>query len=147
TVTPEDNSLRVEFSALDYSAPERNLYAYQLQGFDKTWIDTDPTNRFAAYTNLPPGDYSLELRGANRDGAWSRTALSVPIRVLPAWYQTIWFQLAVALAGLAAVSMLVQARTAFLRRHERQLERQVVERTSELHQRTDELRKTQLQLE
>jgi diguanylate cyclase (GGDEF)-like protein len=146
TVTPEANSLRVEFSALDYSAPERNIYAYRLRGFDNTWIYTDPTNRLAVYTNLPPGDYSLELRGSNRDGAWSQTRL-VPIRVLPAWYQTIWFQLAAALAGLIAVAMLVQARTAFLRRREHELERQVAERTSELHQRTVALRESQLQLE
>jgi diguanylate cyclase (GGDEF)-like protein len=139
TVTPEANSLRVEFSALDYSAPERNLYAYRLQGFDKTWIYTDPTNRVAAYTNLPPGDYSLELRGSNRDGAWSKTVL-VPVRVLPAWYQTLWFRLAAAFGGLIAVAMLVQARTAFLRRREHELERQVAERTSEL-------RESQLQLE
>ena len=73
--------------------------------------------------------------------------LKVPIRVLPAWYQTIWFQFGVALAGLIAVVVLVQARTALLRRHEQQLERQVAERTSELHQRTVELRESKLQLE
>ncbi len=147
TVTPEANSLRVEFSALDYSAPERNLYAYRLKGFDKSWIDTEPTNRLAANTNLPPGDYSLELRGSNRDGAWSPKGLAVPIRVLPAWYQTLWFQLAEVLAGLVAVALLVQGRTAYLRRHERELERQVAERTAELHQRTVELKESQLQLE
>jgi diguanylate cyclase (GGDEF)-like protein len=147
TVTPDANSLRVEFSALDYSAPERNLYAYRLKGFDKSWIDTEPTNRLAAYTNLPPGDYSLELRGSNRDGAWSPKGLAVPIRVLPAWFQTLWFRFAEVLAGLVAVALLVQGRTAYLRRHERELERQVAERTAELHQRTVELKESQLQLE
>jgi diguanylate cyclase (GGDEF)-like protein len=146
TVTPEANSVRVEFSALDYSAPERNLYAYQLHGFDKSWTYTDPTNRFAAYTNLPPGNYSLELRGSNREGAWSTPKL-VPIRVLPAWYQTIWFQVAAALAGLIGVAMLVQARTAFLRRREHELEQLVAERTLELQERTVALKESQLQLE
>jgi len=146
-VTPEANSLRVEFSALDYSAPERNLYAYRLRGFDTSWIDADVSNRLAAYTNLPPGDYSLELRGSNRDGAWTQTMLAVPIRVLPAWYQTIWFRLVLVLAGLGAVAALVQGRTAYLRRHERELERQVAARTAELSQCTVELRDSQLQLE
>jgi hypothetical protein len=37
----------VEFSSLDYSAPERNRYAHRLQGFDSDWIATESTRRLA----------------------------------------------------------------------------------------------------
>ena len=65
-VIPADaNSLAVEFAALDFSAPEANRYSYRLEGFDRNWIDADAAHRIAAYTNLPPGKYTLWLRGSN----------------------------------------------------------------------------------
>jgi len=133
-IRPSANSIAVEFSALDYSAPERNRYAYRLDGFDAAWIDTEASHRVAAYTNLPPGDFTLRLRGSNRDGLWSEATVSLPIRVLPDWYQTTAFRIAVALLALAFIAALVQGRTVYLRRNQRDLERQVVERTAELRE-------------
>jgi C4-dicarboxylate-specific signal transduction histidine kinase/ligand-binding sensor domain-containing protein/CheY-like chemotaxis protein len=138
-IAPAANSLAVEFSALDYSAPERNRYAYRLDGFDADWVDTAPAHRVAAYTTLPPGDHALHLRGSNRDGVWTEATLTLPIRVLPAWDQTLAFRVAEALAALALVGALVQIRTAYLRRRQRELERQVAERTDQLRQRAVEL--------
>ena len=131
-IAPEANSLAVEFSALDYTAPELNRYAYRLQGYDKDWIETDPTRRLAAYTNLPPASYTLRLRGSNRNGEWTEKVLDLPIRVLPAWHQSLWFRLVLAVAALAAVAALVQIRTAYLRRRQRELVHQVELRTAEV---------------
>jgi diguanylate cyclase (GGDEF)-like protein len=133
-IKPGANSIAVEFAALDYSAPERNRYAYRLDGFDSAWIDTEASHRVAAYTNLPPGDFTLRLRGSNRDGLWSETTMSLPIHVLPDWYQTMTFRIAVTLLAFALVAALVQGRTVYLRRSQRDLERQVVERTAELRE-------------
>jgi diguanylate cyclase (GGDEF)-like protein len=134
-VEPRANSIAVEFAALDYSAPERNRYAYRLDGFDSAWIDTEASHRVAAYTNLPPGDFTLQLRGSNRDGIWSEaTTLSLPIHVLPNWYQTLTFRIAATLLAFALIAALVQGRTVYLRRNQRDLERQVVERTAELRE-------------
>ena len=133
-IKPGANSIAVEFAALDYSAPERNRYAYRLDGFDSAWIDTEASHRVAAYTNLPPGDFTLRLRGSNRDGLWSETTMSLPIHVLPDWYQTMTFRIAVTLLAFALVAALVQGRTVYLRRNQRDLERQVVERTAELRE-------------
>jgi diguanylate cyclase (GGDEF)-like protein len=134
TVTPGANSIAVEFAALDYSAPERNRYAYRLDGFDSDWIETEPSRRLAGYTNLLPGDYALRLRGSNRDGVWTDSVLTVPIRVLPAWYQTIAFRIFAGVVFFVLIAAFVQARTVYLRRARRELERQVVERTAELRE-------------
>ncbi|HEV2675989.1 MAG TPA: two-component regulator propeller domain-containing protein [Aliidongia sp.] len=131
-LTPETNGLAVEFAALDFTAPERNRYAYRLDGYDRDWVETDATRRLAAYTNLPPGDYTLRLRGSNRDGAWTERNLDIPIQVLPAWYQTPWFRIAATLAGLAMIAALVRSRTAYLRARQAELERQVADRTADL---------------
>ena len=133
-VQPQANRLAVQFSALDYSAPELNRYAYRLEGYDRDWIDTDSIRRLAVYSNLPPGDYVLSLRGSNRNGRWTEQPLNLPVRVLPIWYQTLWFKMMVALLGTAAVLALVQGRTIILRRRQRDLERQVAERTMELEE-------------
>ena len=145
-ISHKDRSLRVEFSALDYSAPGRNRYGYRLQGFDADWIVADTDTRLAAYTNLPPGNFTLELRGSNREGAWSRPLL-MPIRVLPAWYQTLWFRSVGALGTLGLIIALMQARTVFLRRRQRELKTLIAERTAELEQRGEELRESQRQLQ
>ena len=144
---PQVRGLWVEFAALDYSAPERNRYAHRLLGFDADWIATEPTRRLASYTNLPPGDYTLQLRGSNRDGVWSDAPLALPIRVLPAWYQTLWFRGLCGLFALLLVVALVQARTFYLRRRQHELEGQVVARTAELQRRSEELHESQRQLE
>lgn len=131
-IKPEENSVSAEFAALDFSAPEHNRYAYRLEGFDSDWIETDANRRIASYTNLPPGNYTLHLRGSNRNGLWTEATLNLPIMVMPAWYQTYWFRGLAILAALASIYLLVQGRTQLLRRRQRELEREVAERTAAL---------------
>src|SRR3972149_9132908 len=47
-----DNSFEFEFAALSFSQPDRNQYAYRLEGFDKDW-NAIGTKHFGRYTNLP----------------------------------------------------------------------------------------------
>lgn len=132
TIHPDDHGFRLEVASLDFSAPERNRYAYKLEGLDRDWLEIDGNWRQIAYTNLPPGNYTLRVRGSNRSGQWSTAELTVPLAVLPAWYQTWWAQMLgiVALAG--AVGLLVRGRTAILRRRQQELEAVVAQRTVEL---------------
>jgi diguanylate cyclase (GGDEF)-like protein len=145
-IAPDHNDLTVEFSALDYTAPELNHYEYKLEGFDKDWVAADPTRRVARYTNLPPGDYTLLLRGSNRDGLWAPVR-QVRVHVIPAWHQTWWFTVLVALVSLLVLFGLFLLATAYLRRQQHELERQVARRTAELHQMTVELQDSQRKLE
>jgi diguanylate cyclase (GGDEF)-like protein len=141
-----DRSLRVEFAALDFADPEHQRYSYRLRGFDRDWIDTPASQRLAVYTNLPPGDYLLELRSAVADGPWSQP-LAVPVHVGPSWYQHNVVRAGAAVLLVALLAALVQLRTVVLRRREHALQLLVAERTAELEQRSDELRRSQEQLE
>jgi len=138
-LVPGARSLQVEFSALDYSAPERNQYAYRLEGFDTDWVATDGLRRLASYTNLPPGEYTLKIRGSGRDGQWSEAVLSLPVRVPPAWNETAWFRVLLGLLALGLVAAVVHVRTLIFRRRQRELQDLVNERTAALLQRTSEL--------
>jgi diguanylate cyclase (GGDEF)-like protein len=130
-IPPGANSLAVEFAALDFSAPNRNLYRYKLEGFDPDFIGTDAQHRVATYTNLPPGDYMLRLQGSNRNGVWAEP-VTLNIRVMPAWFQTIFVRIAAGAALVLGSSYVVQARTAWLRRRQLYLENLVQERTADL---------------
>jgi ligand-binding sensor domain-containing protein/signal transduction histidine kinase len=138
-IPPNADSLSLEFSALDFSAPELNRYAYQLEGYDTDWIDTDPSRRLAVYTRLPPGDYRLRLRGSNRSGEWIGEELILPLHVTASWYQTWWFHALELLAVLGLILAIIHIRTRYLQQNRKQLALQVAERTSELEQKQQEL--------
>ena len=142
TLTPSANSLAVEFAALDYSAPERNQYAYELEGFEQDWTESEPSRRLAAYNNLPPGDYQLRLRGSNRDGVWTPSVLTVPIRVLPAWFQTVAFKV---LFGAAMLGLLLLVYRLRIRSIEKNLDERHLTRLAERDRIARELHDTLLQ--
>jgi signal transduction histidine kinase/CheY-like chemotaxis protein len=114
-------------------------HAYRLEGYDKEWLQTDSGRRVAAYTNLSPGNYRLLLRGSNHNGLWNDKEFALPLRILPAWYQTWWAHLAELAAVLAAMAVFVQLRTRYLRSKRKELEHVVKERTAELTVKNSEL--------
>lgn len=138
-LSPSTNNLAVEFAALDFTAPERNRYAYRLDGFDRDWIETDASRRLAIYAGLPPGNYTLHLRGSNRDGVWADRDLELSIVVLPDWYQRLGVRLMAVFLLLTSMAGLVLWRTAYLRHRQRELERQIAERTADLRAANDRL--------
>lgn len=93
-----ENNISFEFTALHYDAPLKNRFAYKLEGFDKHWIHTGASKRFASYTNLPSGKYTLKIKGANNDGVWNNEATSLKITVKPPFYHTWWAYLLYILA-------------------------------------------------
>jgi len=109
---PHDkNDLSFEFSALHYSNPEKNQYAYMLEGYDKEWIYDN--KRDATYTNLDPGNYIFSFKGTNRDGVWNEEGRSINFTIHPPWWLTIWAYIAYGLifiAGIFAVDRLQRRR-------------------------------------
>jgi hypothetical protein len=85
----EDNFFAFDFAALSYSMPEKNQYAYQLEGFDKEWIYSHE-RRYASYTNLDPGTYYFRVKGSNHDGIWNEQGTAIKVIIHPPWWRTIW---------------------------------------------------------
>jgi signal transduction histidine kinase/DNA-binding response OmpR family regulator len=107
TLDYTQNIITLEFSAMDLTAPERNLYSYQLVNFDKDSVLTDWKNRTATYTNLRPGDYTFIVKASNRDGIWNEKQTELIIHVLPPPWKTWW---AYSLYGIAIAGLLFLAR-------------------------------------
>jgi ligand-binding sensor domain-containing protein/two-component sensor histidine kinase len=87
----QQNFLSLEFSALDYTNPQDNQYAYMLEGFDKAWHYVNSRNRTANYANLSPGEYVFKVRGSNSDGVWNNTGAKVRLIIYPPFWRTWWF--------------------------------------------------------
>lgn len=87
--TPRDEIIIFEFSALDFSSPNKNKYAYKLENFNENWIYLD-NSRTATFTHLPSGNYILKVKGSNNDGVWNEEGISIPFKVLPHWSATWW---------------------------------------------------------
>jgi hypothetical protein len=102
TLLEADSVFSLEFAALHYAAPQRNRFAYQLQGFDEDWVVTDSTKRFATYTNLDPGKYVFRVKAANKDGIWNDNAATLEITIQPPFWKTWWFRGLLGLLALGA---------------------------------------------
>ena len=74
TLSVQESVFSLEFSALHYTDPARNSYAYRLNGFDRDWVITDANHRSATYTNLDPGTYMFEVKAGQRAGPVERAA-------------------------------------------------------------------------
>ncbi|MGB5528508.1 MAG: triple tyrosine motif-containing protein, partial [Ignavibacteriaceae bacterium] len=85
-----ENILSFEFSALDFTAPGKNQYAYKMEGVDRDWVYTDATRRNVSYTNLDPGEYVFSVKGSNCDGVWNEEGVSISIIINPPLWATWW---------------------------------------------------------
>lgn len=85
----DQNNFSFEFSTLSFSQTENNEYAYRLVGHDQDWLYVG-NQRVAYYANIPPGEYTFEVKGTNRDGIWSNITASINVTVHPAWYLSDW---------------------------------------------------------
>ena len=102
-----ENTFSVYFAALTYTRPEANSYIYRLEGFDKTWLDAGKENR-ATYSNLPPGSYTLRVKGANSDGVWNDEGIALRIVVHPAWYASTIMKIVYYVLGAVILLLLVR---------------------------------------
>jgi signal transduction histidine kinase/ligand-binding sensor domain-containing protein/DNA-binding response OmpR family regulator len=77
----------IEYTGLNYTRPEKNKYAYYLEGYETTWNYVGH-KRSATYTNLDPGNYIFKLKASNNDNVWNEEPLELKINILPPWWQS-----------------------------------------------------------
>ena len=99
----KENMITFEFAALNYILPEKNLYAYKLEGLEKDW-NYMGTKRNASYTNLEPGTYTFRVKASNNDSIWNEEGASLTIIITPPYWQTWWFR---AIIGIGITGWLI----------------------------------------
>ncbi len=78
------------YAGLNFAAPSKVHYRYQLEHFDRQWINAG-TRRTAYYTNIPPGRYRFRVEASINGGIWSERAADISLVIAPHYYQTWWF--------------------------------------------------------
>jgi ligand-binding sensor domain-containing protein/class 3 adenylate cyclase len=134
----DDNFFTFDFAALNFLLPEKNRYAYKLEGFDADWIDA-AAKREASYTNLEEGTYTFHVRASNNDGVWNMRGAAVELTIDPPWWRAWWFRVTAALSVGGALVLGYKARTRAMKLINKRLESEVEARTAELSERNAQL--------
>lgn len=93
-------NLRIDYTALSLTAPEKVRFRYRLEGRDRDWIDGGD-RRQALYTDLAPGTYRFTVAATNGQGQWNGNHASWDFSIAPSFYQTkSFFALCVAISCL-----------------------------------------------
>ncbi len=116
----EDGIFSIRFSALEFSRPEKNMYAYYLEGFEKNWIYCG-TKHEIRYTHMDPGTYIFHVKGSNNDGVWNEEGISLRIVIVPPFWRTWWF------ISLVSITLLVSIGGAVRFFERRKLQRHLLE--------------------
>ncbi len=138
TLSHQQNTFSLEFSALSYLNAATNRYRYKLEGLDRQWNEVGSDQRLVTYPAVPPGDYIFRVQASSYRGVWNQPGATLHIAILPPWWATSWFR---SLMGLACVGLILGAyksRIKGLKQREKQLDALVQQRTTELRRREPE---------
>ncbi|MEZ5038458.1 MAG: two-component regulator propeller domain-containing protein [Saprospiraceae bacterium] len=127
------NTLFIDFVAINYSRPEKTQYAYRLEGLDD-W-NYIGNRRNATYTNLDPGHYSFQVKATNGDGVWISESKVLQLYIPPPPWKRWWaYALYILfLAGIALV-LLQMMRNRIKLQHQLKLEQLKQEQTQAFHE-------------
>lgn len=84
----DENTINLEFTAIEYLYPEKIEFAYMLEGADKDWNYTSYNNRMVTYTGLKEGRYRFRVKGSNSNGEWRDNEISINFKVTPPFWRT-----------------------------------------------------------
>jgi ligand-binding sensor domain-containing protein/serine phosphatase RsbU (regulator of sigma subunit) len=122
------NAIRVYFSGINFSAPEKVYYSTFLENFDDDWSKMS-TSREVPY-NLSDGKYKFNLISVNEEGYSQETPVSFTIIIKPPLWRRWWFILSgiIILAGI--VVLIIRERDKAQKQVQEYLEKELAARTS-----------------
>lgn len=83
-------SIRIEYSGLNYQYKDKTLYAMKLEGIDKDWQFVGNQHQ-VRFSNLPSGHYTLRIKASSDGIHWDEKGQkALPIHVLPPWWFSVW---------------------------------------------------------
>lgn len=126
---PEHRELTVQFALSNYEQPERNQFAYMLEGLDQNWTHIGAKHELHL-GNLPPGQYTLLITGCDFKGNCVGEPIRIPVHAREFFYKQTWFYLLCAMPFLAFGLIWVRR----LRSEKKRLEEEVQKRTTQIQQ-------------
>jgi ligand-binding sensor domain-containing protein/signal transduction histidine kinase len=139
-VAPGNHRFEFTYTALSLRAAQRIRFRYHLEDWESTWEETN--QRTALYTTLPSRNLRFQVLATNDSGVWNESGAEFTLHIAPPFYRTLWFY------GLLPIAFLITGRGLYLLRYRqlvgrnRELEKRVAVRSSEVEQQQEELRRT-----
>lgn len=127
----KENFLTFEYTALNYTNPNRYQYQYKMDGVDENWY-FNGERRFTNYTNLNPGNYIFRVKTSKNIGEWDTEELQINIIIKSPWWQTWWAKISFILIFVGSILAFYFIRVGILQTQKRKLEIQVKLRTLEI---------------
>jgi ligand-binding sensor domain-containing protein/serine phosphatase RsbU (regulator of sigma subunit) len=120
--------IKVYYSGINFSSPEKVYYSTLLDNFDLDWSKMT-TSRDVMYS-LSDGKYKFNLISLNEDGLSQGTPLSFTILIKKPFYRTWWFILAAILVISCVVFLIILQRDKAQQKIQEYLEKELEARTS-----------------
>ncbi|QWF18296.1 hybrid sensor histidine kinase/response regulator [Lysobacter capsici] len=95
-----DRDLRIVARLLSFNNAQTNRYRFRLSNYDPGWVDVG-ANGERLFSQLPPGDYRLEIMAKTADNVWTPPQV-IDLHVDSPWWWSWW-----ALVGLLALCALL----------------------------------------
>lgn len=128
-----------EFTAPNFTAPEKVKFKYKLEGYDNEWNELKRRERQAQYTNLSHGKYVFKVMVSNSDGIWNDNYESFTFTVKKYYYER-WGFIGLAVLALSLfIYGIYKWRVNKIENEKRNLEIIVKQRTSEIEIQKEEI--------
>lgn len=85
----DQNTITFFFKGISFSAGNKVIYKYKLEGYDDKWLIT--ANRFLRFPNLQPGNYTLRLMSSADGVVWNEEMLKVSFNIKNKFTNTVFF--------------------------------------------------------
>jgi signal transduction histidine kinase/ligand-binding sensor domain-containing protein len=143
----DQNLFAFSVACFDFYDASSIQLQFMLEGFDKGWRKDVRDGETSPYINVPPGEYTFRVRGANSFGVWNMEGVSMGITILPPWWKTWWayaFYSFLVIISIWQVHKFQKERTIRIER-EKSRERELIQ-AREIEKAYTELKATQSQL-
>jgi len=138
TINPSELGFILDFTLLNYFSQVQGSFAYMIEGLDADWnYISEPSVHINA---LPYGSYQLKVKGQRASGYWT-DARSVTLHIAKPVYLRWWFLMSLTIMLAAIVLLFIKRRIANLKKVQLRLEIQVAERTEQIREQAEELKK------
>lgn len=144
----KNNIITFRFAALHFAKPEKNSYAYIMEGLESNWNYVG-NQHVANYAHIPPGRYIFKVIASNPDGVWNEKGISIKLIITPPFYQTLLFRILSFITTISLIYYAYKRKIKSIKKHEAELEILVKEKTelnTKLSQEIEERKKIEQEL-
>lgn len=115
-----NNNITIYFDGISLTNPDKVLYTYKLEGFDKSWSPNTEIN-YAKYDNLPAGNFTFKVKSCNSEGIWNIEPTTFSFEIKSPFYKTWWFTFII-IIGVSTLIILIFRVRLFQIKRKQQLE-------------------------